>query len=146
MAAPKGNQYWRLRSKDGRDRIFETPDDLAKAAEEYFNWIDDNPLQEEQIVKYKDSFTIGKVSKMRPYTIHGLCNYIDIAVSTFMEYEKLKDFSKVTTRIRQIIYNQKFEGAAAGFLNPNIIARDLGLSDKKEIDVKEITITAELDE
>lgn len=140
------NQYWRLRSKDGRDKIFKTPDDLAKAAEDYFKWIDDNPFKEEQIVKYKDNYTIGTVSKMRPYTIHGLCNFIDIAVSTFQEYEKRPDFTAVTTRIRQIIYNQKFEGAAAGFLNPNIIARDLGLSDKKEIDVKEITISAELDE
>jgi hypothetical protein len=28
-----------------------------------------------------------------------------------------------------IIYTQKFTGAAAGFLNPNIIARDLGLKE-----------------
>ena len=145
-AAPKGNEYWRLRSKDGRDKIFKTPKDLWEAANEYFQWIDDNPFKEEQIVKFKDYHTIGTVSKMRPYTIHGLCNFIDISVDGFALYEKREDFIGVTTRIRQIIYNQKFEGAAAGFLNPNIIARDLGLSDKKEIDVKEITITAELDE
>ncbi len=47
-----------------------------------------------------------------------------------------KDFSKVITRIREIIYNQKFTGAAAGFLNPNIIARDLGLVDKAETALK----------
>ena len=34
---------------------------------------------------------------------------------------------------RQIIYTQKFEGSAAGLLNPNIIARDLGLNDKQEL-------------
>jgi hypothetical protein len=43
-----------------------------------------------------------------------------------------KDFSQVITRIEKIIYNQKFTGAASGFLNPNIIARDLGLTDKVE--------------
>jgi hypothetical protein len=31
------------------------------------------------------------------------------------------------------MYEQKFSGAAAGLLNPNIIARDLGLADKSEI-------------
>ena len=31
-----------------------------------------------------------------------------------------------------MIYEQKFTGAAAGLLNPNIIARDLGLADKTD--------------
>jgi hypothetical protein len=32
-----------------------------------------------------------------------------------------------------VILDQKFTGAAADLLNPNIIARDLGLTDKKEV-------------
>jgi len=32
-----------------------------------------------------------------------------------------------------VIYRQKFEGASADMLNPNIIARDLGLADKKDL-------------
>ncbi|MDC9826565.1 terminase small subunit, partial [Devosia sp. ZB163] len=36
-------------------------------------------------------------------------------------------------RVDEIIRAQKFEGAAAGLLNPNIIARDLGLADKQEL-------------
>ena len=35
--------------------------------------------------------------------------------------------------MKQIIKTQKFEGAAAELLNANIIARDLGLADKKEL-------------
>jgi hypothetical protein len=56
-----------------------------------------------------------------------------------------KDFMPIITRIKEIIYNQKFSGAAAGFFNANIIARDLGLSDKVnnehsgEVSVKQIT-------
>lgn len=132
MAAPKGNEYYLLRSKDGRDKIFKTPEDLQKTANEYFNWCIDNPLKEQQIVKYKDFYEKADVDKMRPFTLHGLCNFIDISIKGFMLYEQRKDFIHVTTRIRQIIYNQKFEGAASGFLNPNIIARDLGL--KESID------------
>jgi hypothetical protein len=40
---------------------------------------------------------------------------------------------QVTTRVDEIIRTQKFQGAAADLLNPNIIARDLGLSEKSEI-------------
>ena len=52
---------------------------------------------------------------------------------TWQDYTEKDDFSAVTTRIEDIIYEQKFTGAAADLLNPNIIARDLGLADKKEV-------------
>ncbi len=45
--------------------------------------------------------------------------------------EEYKDFFGVYTRISQIIRTQKFEGAAVGLFNANIIARDLGLADKQ---------------
>lgn len=137
MAALKGNEYWKLRSKDGRDKIFETPEIFLDACNEYFKWCVDNPLLESIPMKRKISrdeevIEMIEVPKMRPFTIQGLCNYLDISVKTFALYEERQEFIPVTTRARQIIYNQKFEGAASGFLNPNIIARDLGLVDKKE--------------
>ena len=48
-----------------------------------------------------------------------------------------QDFSEVTTRVDEIIRTQKFQGAAADLLNPNIIARDLGLADKSELTGKD---------
>jgi len=136
MAAPIGNDYYKIRSKDGRDKKY-TLEQLVDGANEYFQWCQDNPLKEETLVKYKDSYETIGMAKMRPFTLHGLCNYLDIAVSTFDLYSHSSEgFMEVTTRIRQIVYNQKFEGAASGFLNPNIIARDLGMVDKKELDIK----------
>lgn len=132
MAAPEGNQYWMLRSKDGRDKIFETPEHLLDACNEYFEWVQDNPLKSSEVVKYKDYAELIEVPKMRPMTIEGLCNFIDISVKGFKLYRDRIDFIPVVTRIEQIIYNNKFEGAASGFLNPNIIARDLGLQDKQQ--------------
>ncbi|WP_417444629.1 DNA-packaging protein [Joostella sp.] len=155
-----GNQYWKLRSKDGRDKIFKTPEDLSEAINDYFQWCLLNPILESQVVKgrfveedEKDgevikivkNFEIVEVPKMRPFTIEGMCNYLDISVEGFKLYEKRNDFIGVTTRARQIIYNQKFEGAASNQLNPNIIARDLGLIDKKDLttDGDKITMTDE---
>ena len=137
MAWLNGNEYWKLRSKDGRDKIFPSPEDFSNACNEYFQWCSDNPLIESVPMKRKinrdeEVIEMIQVPKMRPFTIQGLCNYLDISVKTFALYETRDEFIPVTTRARQIIYNQKFEGAASGFLNPNIIARDLGLVDKKE--------------
>lgn len=136
MGAPIGNEYYLLRSKDGRDTIY-TPDSLLEKANEYFNWCLDNPLKEEQIVKFKESYEKVDVNKMRPFSLQGFCNFAEIVINTFKNYEETKEFLTVTTRIRGIIENQQFEGAAGGFLNPNIIARKLGLIDKSETTIKE---------
>ncbi len=141
MAAPKGNQFWKLRSKHGRDAIFKDPETLMEEATKYFQWCDDNPLYETKAFNGKDEVKIVELPKMRAYTLAGLCIYLNTNTVYFNQFESTetyknnKDFSKVLTHIREVIYTQKFTGAAADFLNANIIARDLGLSDKKEIDV-----------
>ena len=67
-------------------------------------------------------------------TLWGLTLFIGMSTTTWGKYRLKKDFIDITTRVEQIIKHQKFTGAAAGLLNPNIIARDLGLSDKQDID------------
>lgn len=131
MAAPIGNQYYLLRSKDGREKTY-SPKELLQKANEYFQWCLENPFEEEQLFHYRGTITKGTVSKMRAFSLDGFCNFAEIVVNTFKNYEKREDYLTVTTRIRQIIDGQQFEGAASGFLNPNIIARKLGLSEKTE--------------
>jgi hypothetical protein len=130
MAAPEGNKFWELRSKHGRDKIFETPEVLWESACEYFEWCTENPLIEENWVG-KDGDKVEK-NLMRPFTLSGLCVYLDCGEQTLRDYSKKKDFSEVYTRIEQIVRTQKFEGAAVGLFNASIIARDLGLTDKSE--------------
>jgi hypothetical protein len=68
-------------------------------------------------------------------TIMGLCICLDISHDTWLAYKAKNDFSGVTTRVEAIIWVQKFTGAAADLLNPNIIARDLGLQDKQSKEI-----------
>lgn len=162
MAAPTGNQFWKLRSKHGRDKLFATPELMWEAACEYFEWCEENPLMEVVQKRAGVSLKIGKgttadiesdildalsdstveLPKMRPFTMQGLCRYLDCNTVYFNQFDislkdkedsLSKDFSKIITRIRETVYEQKFSGAASGFLNANIIARDLGLSDKQEL-------------
>jgi len=131
-----GNDFWKQRTKHGRDKLFETPEILLEAACEYFQWCLDNPLMETIIQGNKK----WEVPKMRAMTESGLCIFLDIERQTLDNYsnkESYKDFFAVITRIKDIIRTQKFEGASAGFLNANIIARDLGLSDKQELTGKD---------
>lgn len=132
MAAPAGNQFWKMRSTHGRSPIFASPDDLWTACDEYFDWVHDNPLMETELVKFQGDAKPVAVPKMRAMTISGLCIFLDITNASWFEYAKRKDFIDITARVTEIIRTQKFEGASADLLNANIIARDLGLSEKTE--------------
>lgn len=131
-AAPVGNQFWKMRSSHGRKPIFSDPEQLWEACQEYFEWVQDTPLYEAKAMAVKTHVEVVSLPKMRAMTIVGLCIFLDIDRTTWMEYGRREDFSKTVARVEDIIYSQKFEGAAADLLNPNIIARDLGLADKKE--------------
>jgi hypothetical protein len=147
MGAPKGNEFWKLRSKHGRSKLFKSPELLWDAACEYFQWCEENffieykPMVVSEGNNAGSSIQMAEIPIKRPYTLHGLCLYCDCSTSYFRAFkstlqEKDKEFLTVINKIEETIYNQKFSGAAAGFFNSNIIARDLGLSDKKEVDAE----------
>lgn len=143
MGAPKMNQFWKRRTKHGRDKLFASPELLWSAACDYFQWCDTHPHISIEF-NGKDAIEC-EVPKMRAYTWSGLEYYLDIySLRDYKTNPEYKDFSQIITRLENVIYTQKFEGAAAGLLNANIIARDLGLADKK--DVTERTIQVEIQE
>jgi hypothetical protein len=133
MAAPKGNKFWEARSSHGADPKFEHASDLWDACLEYFEWVETNPLYEDKLVTFQGAATHEPVRKMRAMTVMGLCVFLGISTDTWHEWRRSReDLSDVIARVDQIMRQQKFEGAAADLLNPNIIARDLGLTDRQE--------------
>lgn len=130
-----GNKLWKMRSSAGPKPIFKTPEELWAACEEYFDWCHSTPLVEAKAFSYEGEVTIAELPKMRAMTIVGLCIFLDIDETTWRDWKSSRpDLSLIVTRVERIIYEQKFSGAAAGLLVPNIIARDLGLVEKKEVD------------
>lgn len=134
MAAPKGNRFWEARSSHGRNPKFESADALWTACCEYFEWVEEHPLWEMKAFSYQGEVTQEPVAKMRAMTLTGLCIFLDITRQTWGTFRQLEGFSDVTTRAEEIIYDQKFSGAAADLLNANIIARDLGLKEQSQVE------------
>lgn len=131
----KGNQEWKLRNKHGRDKLFASPQLMWEAAEEYFQWCIDNPLMESQAFSFQGTTKLTEVPKMRPMTLQGLCLYMGASSSYFRTFktergEKYPDFVAVIQAIEETIENQQYTGAAAGFLNPRIVAMKLGMTEK----------------
>jgi hypothetical protein len=133
-----GNRFWEARSSAGPKPRFKNAESLWASCIEYFEWVESNPLYEAKAFAYQGEVTMANLPKMRPMTIGGLCNFLDIEEQTWRLWRAERpDLFAVITRAEAVIRQQKFEGAAAEFFNANIIARDLGLSDKSEITGKD---------
>jgi hypothetical protein len=134
MAAPKGNQFWKVRATHGREKAFSSAELLWESCQEYFQWVEDNPLWENKVSQFQGGVVDMPVAKMRAMTKAGLCFFLGVDETTFNRYKDCgdNDFRRVVHEAEQVIYQQKFAGAAADLLNANIIARDLGLSDKTQ--------------
>jgi hypothetical protein len=129
-----GNAFWKARSSAGRKPKFTDPEQLWEACCEYFEWNEANPLSEAKAFSYEGVVTVESMPKMRAMTLAGLCMFLDIDETTWRGWRTDRpDLLPVITRAEAVIFRQKFEGASADLLNPNIIARDLGLADKKEL-------------
>jgi hypothetical protein len=118
---------------EGKPRIFPTPSHMLKACSEYFQWVKENPLYEAKAFAYQGDITIAQVPKMRAMTLAGLRMFVGMSEQTWYNYKEKAGYLEVMAEIEEAIKDQKFVGAAADMLNANIIARDLGLRDSKEI-------------
>ena len=131
MPPRKKKQLWEIvqeRRKVGRPVKFETPEQMAEAAAAYFKWVQDNPLKEAKLSQGR----VHSLNKMQAMTLGGMCLHMGITFQTYKNYQANERFFDVCAEIEEVIKHQKYVGAAAGLLNPAIIARDLGLVDKTE--------------
>ena len=126
-----GNRFWE-RADVGRKLIFETPEILMDKGKEYLTWCCDTPLIE-CVVGGKDA-KIVELDKMRIPTIEGFCAYNMINPDTWYSTAKKPAFSEICKVIQNLFFSIALEGASAGLLNHAIVARKLGLVDKKQID------------
>jgi len=137
MPAPKGSAYWKHRLFSGRPKLYETPEDFANSVADYFADVEENALYETQIIKVRDttgaeSVKVFKRPLPRCTTLSGLAVFLGISHETLLQYEKREKYTEIVTRAREIMFDRKLEGAAAGLFNSSIIARDLGLAEKSE--------------
>lgn len=127
--------------KNGRPYKF-TPEKFELAWQQYFEWVDSNPWFKNEVIK--GGIMAGKIVQVptqRPYTEMGFCVFHDLGhkylsqLAQTLEDKEDKEseqLSNILARARAKCQAQKFEGAVVGAFNANIIARDLGLTDKTE--------------
>lgn len=138
MPAHKGNEYWKLREKHGQEKKL-TPEKLFLLAYDYVEHVNSTPVEVEE---NKGTKHVNKVKLRRPYNWAAFEVFVfeKTGLVKLEDYKKsegsYKEFSDVIHIINNIFFSNKFEGAAIGIFKENIIARELGLKEKSEVDNK----------
>lgn len=121
-----------------KTKYIETPENLWELFKAYVQFEIDNPMYKVEYVGRE-----GKVVKTpleTPITFEGFECYLQDqdVISDLAHYSNNKDdryseYVTIITRIRQNCFVHNFKGAAIGIFSPNLIARKLGLVEKKEV-------------
>lgn len=128
----------------GVPKKFESPELLQACAEEYFQWVKDNPWYKSE---YKDH-GIKQIPVGRPFTMSGLALKLGVVESYFAAFlnQLKKDdpnrdgFIRVIEAIRHTVATQKYEGAMIGAYNANLVAYEMGYK-KDQVESNGIGIT-----
>lgn len=134
----KGNQLWQLSAKkilDGR-RSFQWPHELLEELVNYFNWIQDNPLNEAKLTSFQGTNALENLPKMRAVTQQSMYLYCGISRSKWGDYRlgnDIEGFKEVVEWAEDMMHSINFEGGASGLLNAMLVARQLGLAERTEL-------------
>ena len=124
-----GNNFWTLAKNIGRNRIYQTLEELEEPVTE---WLEEMSTETIEITSSnKNGEFIRHVPV--PLTIVKMCNGIGIDFNTWKEYKKRKEFTQFITHVEDLIKDQKITYATVGEFKENIVARITGLADKREI-------------
>lgn len=104
-----------------------------------------------QQTKQKEMVYMVQVPTQRPYSLAGFGVYHGVSQQFILDFEKRQKevagddkadakaranadaFLRVISHVRDVISSQQLEGATVGTFNANIVARILGLVDKKDL-------------
>lgn len=121
----------------GRPKNIESPEQLWKLFRQYRIHAKENPYEKQDFVG-KDADEVTRKLE-RPLSWVGFEEYLfeRMIISDLGDYERNKEnryaeFATIVRAIKVYIERDQFEGAAVGVYKENIIARKLGLADKKE--------------
>lgn len=121
-----------------------TPEALWDLACLYFQGENEDTMIKKDFIRSGESAgKVVEITTTRPFSwvsfdLFLLYHGIQTSVMTIRQNKdgKFAHFQPVIQRIEQIIYEQKFDGAAIGGYNPQLIIRDLGLAEKVDASVK----------
>ena len=135
-------------------RLSYTPTEVAEQFIAYIEDLQANPMEVETLyMKRRQNgnddgarTAEGQQRKQNFYRAPKIsdfvCRWLGKTMDWWGDIEKSKragrQFSDIKRKIEKYCYDAKLDGAIVGIYNANIIARDLGLKDKVEVDTRKL--------
>lgn len=119
----------------GKPRAIESPEQFQDLANDYIQWVKNNPVHKTITAAFQGVISYDKVPHSRPMTQYGLAAHMGIGLSTLKDYGQKEEYSAIFKQICAIMTAWNIDGATCGDMSGNIIARIEGLSEKQEIDL-----------
>ncbi|MDR1810965.1 MAG: DNA-packaging protein, partial [Prevotella sp.] len=119
MATEQNNRLWKISGKR-KQTVFESPENLLRAAYEYFEWCDKHTWFKREILKSGDrKGSLARIPVVRPYSLGGLCIHLGCSLNFFNKFKQTSnpDFAEAIACIENIIETQHFEGLTLGLFN-----------------------------
>lgn len=131
-----------IKGKHGASRNY-TPEELVKAVDAYFKYIEKTPVLVETLQKVRVSKDLDEIKAVprrhrKPATVTGLALFMGITRNALHSYSIAAEYKEAYEYARMRIENQLFEGGVTGQFEPNLIARTLGLAEKTETRLESI--------
>jgi hypothetical protein len=115
------------KDKGGRPRKYNESELFSQKVDEYFIHCDNELKKDNE----------GKTYYFKPYTITGLCVYLNICRDTLSEYAKDERFSDTIKKAKDKVENYIEENSLIGKLNPTVsifnLKNNFGWKDSQEI-------------
>lgn len=118
----------------GKPRAIESPEDFERLANEYIEWVKNNPVEKTITTAFQGVISYEKVPHSRPMTQYGLAAHMGVGLSTLKDYGAREEYSAMFKQICAIMTAWNVDGATCGDMNGNIISRIEGLAEKQESD------------
>lgn len=134
-----GNKFWMLRSTHGREKIFSSGEMIMAAFTEFMDHIYSQPLIEHDFVG-KDATEVNK-DKYRTPTWSRFAVFCHVNTGYFRDLrsqvkvkndELSKGISVAIACVDDVLYSEKYEHAAAGFISASLIGKDIGIDKTDE--------------
>lgn len=129
----------------GKPKYIETPEKLWELYNQYKEWTKENPILKQDFVG-KDADEVYRRLE-RPLSFEGFEVYLreQDVICDLGDYDRNKDgryqdYATIIRACKKDIEVNQFNGATVGIFQQNIIARKLGLVDKKEVEQKVINV------
>lgn len=115
-----------------------TPEQLFDMGVSYFEWAEANHIKAAETASFQGEVSESLVHKVRVFTLNGFALYAGCTINTLARYRSEAGYSEVMEFIDSVIYEQKFQLAANGVVNPGFIGKDLGIDKPANITVETV--------